>query len=331
MDCIGKADTHVHTYYSGFSQLGVLKFPESTTPPEKQVDRARKNGINVLCITDHNEVAGGFVAQKYAKKFDDIEVVVGDEIMTSDGEIIGFGLTENVKPFMTIEETVDVIREQGALTIAPHPFSFHVRGLKERIFDIDLDAFEVINGGHPEKYSNHFAQMVMDRFPGRWAPISASDGHSNFTVGYNWTEFEGNTADDLRKAILNKTTIPKGVPSPVLSEVQWSYEVVMGGQKLMSKALRGKLERVENNALIDKVLSLPDLKKATGIFGGFLYCMPPVPFIATFLSTAYLKFGAMRMNADAQDRLEDIAKIIEGMDETVNNALDNNKGTEYGS
>lgn len=185
MDRIGKADTHVHTYYSGFSQLGVMKFPESTTSPEKQVDRARKNGMDVLCITDHNEVAGGFIAQKYAKGFDDIEVVVGDEIMTSDGEIIGMGLTEYIKPLMTIEETVDIIREQGALTIAPHPFSFHVHGLKERIFDIDLDAFEVINGGHPDKYSNHFAQMVMDRFPGRWAPISASDGHSNFTVGYN--------------------------------------------------------------------------------------------------------------------------------------------------
>jgi hypothetical protein len=59
--------------------------------------------------------------------------------------------------------------------------------------------------------------------------------------------------------------------------------------------------------------------------------MPPIPFIATFLSTAYLKFGAIRMNADAQDRLEDIAKIIEGMDDTVDNALNNNKGTEYGS
>lgn len=322
MDCMGKADTHVHTYYSGFSQLSVLKFPESTTPPEKQVDCARKNGIDVLCITDHNEVAGGFVAQKYAKQFNDIEVVVGDEIMTSDGEIIGFGLTEYVKPFMTIEETVDVIREQGALTIAPHPFSFHVRGLKEKIFDIDLDAFEVINGGHPDKYSNHFAQMVMDKFPGRWAPISASDGHSNFTVGYNWTEFEGNTADDLRKAILNKTTIPKGKPSPVLSEVQWSYEVVIGGQKLMSKALRRKLKPIENNALIDKILSLPDLKNATGIFGGLMYCMPPIPFIATFLSVSYLKLNAIRMNADAQDRLEEITKILEGKDETMKNIID---------
>ena len=299
-----------------------MKFPESVTSPEKQVDRARRNGMNVICITDHNAVNGAFKAQKYAKQFDDIDVVVGNEIMTNDGEIIGFGLTEDVKSFMTIEETVDAIRDQGALTIAPHPFSFHVHGLKEKIFDIDLDAFEVINGGHPDLYSNHFAQMVMDRFPGRWAPISASDGHSNFTVGYNWTEFEGSTEDDLRKAILQKKTVPMGQPAPVLSEVQWSYEVVMGGQRLLMKGLRGKLDPVPDNKLISKVLSLPDLYKIAGLLGGMMYMMPPIPFLATFLSVTFLKHGAKRMNADAEDRLEEIAKIIEGYDESIARALD---------
>lgn len=291
-----------------------MKFPESVTSPEKQVDRARRNGMNVICITDHNAVNGAFKAQKYAKQFDDIDVVVGNEIMTNDGEIIGFGLTEDVKSFMTIEETVDAIRDQGALTIAPHPFSFHVHGLKEKIFDIDLDAFEVINGGHPDLYSNHFAQMVMDRFPGRWAPISASDGHSNFTVGYNWTEFEGSTADELRRAILARTTVPRGVPAPVLGNVQWSYEVALGGQKLMYRSLKKRLVPTDGNALIDKVLSLNDLKKATAIFAGILYCMPPVSFLATTLSTSFLGIKAKKMNARAEERLEGIAALLEALD-----------------
>lgn len=95
----------------------------------------------------------------------------------------------------------------------------------------------------------------------------------------------------------------------------------MGGQKLMYKALRGKLKPMDNNALIDKILSLPDLKKAAGILGGLMYCMPPVPFIATFLSTTYLKFGAIRMNRDAEDRLEEIARMLDNRDETIKQSL----------
>lgn len=307
---MGRADTHVHTSYSGIAALGVLKFPESVTSPEKQVDRARSNGLDVLCITDHNETAGGFIAQRYAKKYDDIEVVVGDEVMTEDGEIIGLFLTEKPKSFLSIEETVDEIREQGGLTIAPHPFSFHVRGLQEKIFEIDLDGFEVLNGGHPDKYSNAFAQSVMDRYPGRWAPMSGSDGHSTFTVGFNWTEFEGRTADDLRKAILDKTTVPKGRTTPVLGEVQWSMEVVYGGQKLMLKSLRGMLPDDKENTLIQHINRISDLKKATGIFGGTMYMFPPVSMLATLASTAYLRIGASKMNKKKDERLAGIDRIL---------------------
>lgn len=314
MDGIGKADIHIHTYYSGYSNLGLLKFPESVTTPEKQVDCARKHGMDVICITDHNAVRGGFAAQRYAKRFDDIEVVVGDEIMTADGELIGYDLNEYIEPFLSVEETADLIKEQGGLTVAPHPFSFHVNGLGEKLFDIDLDAMEVINGGHPDRYSNPFAQKVVERFPDRWAAVSSSDSHSNYTMGYNWTEFEGSTADELRRAILARTTVPRGVPAPVLGNVQWSYEVALGGQKLMYRSLKKRLVPADGNALIDKVLSLNDLKKATAIFAGILYCMPPVSFLATTLSTSFLGIKAKKMNAHAEERLEGISDLLETLD-----------------
>ena len=314
MERMGKADTHLHTEYSGFGTLGVLRFPESVSKPRSLVDRARKRGFDVICVTDHNETAGAFVAQEYAKQFDDVEVIVGEEVMTSDGEIIGLFLTEKIPTFLTIEETVDIIREQGGLTIAPHPFSFHVPGLKERIFDIDLDGFEVLNGGHPDKYSNAFAQAVMKKYPKRWAPIAASDSHSKFTFGYTWTEFEGNTAEDLRKAILKKETVPSGTVAPVMGEVQWSMEVVVVGQKLMYRSIRGKLEDREDHALIEKINSISDLKKIAGIFGGFMYLFPPTSFAATLASTTYLKSGAKRMQKDFDQRLEEIDILIKNYD-----------------
>ncbi|MCQ2079365.1 MAG: PHP domain-containing protein [archaeon] len=315
MDEMGKVDTHVHTNYSGYnSKLGPLRFPESVISPEVQVDRARREGLSVLCITDHNETAGGFVAEKYAKRFDDIEIVVGDEVMTNQGEVIGLWLTEKPKSFLSPEETVDIIHEQGGLAIAPHPFSVHVDGMQEKIFELPIEGFETINGGHPDPYSNLFAGKVMEMFPGRWAATSGSDSHSVCTAGYNWTEFPGHSAEDFRKAILSKTTVPKGVPAPVLGQVQWSMEVVWGGQKLMWKALRRTLEPVPENELIAKCLRNTDLKNATGLVMGFIYDFPFTSMLATLISTGVLKRRAKKALRDIDARLEHVRDLVAQLD-----------------
>ena len=311
---MGKADTHLHTQYSGFSNLGIMKFPESVLSPAKQVDKGRENGMDVIAITDHDEIAAAFLAQEYAKQFDDIEVIAGEEVTTADGEIIGLFLNERVPDNLPVEETVDIIRSQGGLVIAPHPFSYHVFGLKEQILTLDIDGFETINGGHPDKYSNRFAKLVMDKYPGRWAEISGSDAHSIYTSGYNWTEFEGTTAEDLRKSILNRTTKAAGRPAPVFGEVQWSIEVALGGSKMMYEALRGRLEPVEHDHLIEKILSVNDLKKVTGIFAGYAYATPWMSGLATALSTAYLAIGARKYTKDIDNRLANVDRIIREYD-----------------
>ena len=310
---MGKADTHVHCDYSGFNRLGILKFPESVISPETQVDDARRRGINVLAITDHNETAGGFIAQKYAKKFDDIEVIVGDEVMTNQGEVIGLWLTETPKKFMSPEETVDVIHEQGGLAIAPHPFSVHVDGMQEKIFELPIEGFETINGGHPDKYSNWFADRIMKAHPGKWAALSGSDAHSLYTAGYNWTEFPGTTAEEFRQAILHKKTVPMGGPATVLGQVQWSMEVVKGGQELAREALRRELEPVPGNRLIEKILSNSDIKNALSIYGGYAYRFPYVPVLATLLSVTYLDIHARRARRKADERFAAIEEKLAGM------------------
>ncbi len=294
---MGKVDTHVHTECSGLNKLGILKFSESVASPEKQVDTARENGMDVLCITDHDETAGAFIAKKYAyQKYDDIKVVVGKKVTTTDGKIVRLFLPERVPDMLSIEETDDIIRSQGDLTIAPHPFSFHVPGLKERIFDIDLDGFKTINGGHPDVYFNMFARIIMDHYPDRWVEISGSDAHSMYTTGYNLTEFPGNVTDDLRMAVLSRETVACGVPAPVFGQVQWSMDVVIGGQNLLYKSLIGRLKNVSNDHLIEKINSITGLK-ATEIFEKFIYVVSPISFIAIILSISYLKKGARKITA----------------------------------
>lgn len=311
---MGKADTHLHTEYSGFNKLGVMKFPESTTLPEKQVDRMRALGMDVMAITDHDEIAGAFIAQRYAKHFDDIEVIAGEEVTTADGEIIGLFLNEKIPCRLPVEETVDIIRSQGGLVIAPHPFSMHAPGLQERILDLDIDGFETINGGHPDAYANMFARLVMDRYPGRWAEMSGSDAHSVYTSGYNWTEFSGSTAEDFRRAVLNRSTVAVGEPAPVFGQVQWSVDVVIGGQRLLLKSLLGRLKNVPHDHLIEKINSITDLKKATAIVAGTLYVLPPMSFIATILSTSFLKKTGNDFTAWIPERLMGIESIVREVD-----------------
>jgi DNA polymerase III alpha subunit len=76
----GHADLHTHTHYSGFNKAFFIPYPESVTPPERMVNVAVKKGLDVLCITDHDEIDGALRAQRYSRKEGlETEVVVSSE------------------------------------------------------------------------------------------------------------------------------------------------------------------------------------------------------------------------------------------------------------
>jgi len=89
-----RADTHVHTKYSGIGHLGFLRFPESVSDPRDILKNAHSLGLSVVCITDHNSIEGALRATEEVNDFDGLEVVVGEEISTLEGEVIGLYLNE---------------------------------------------------------------------------------------------------------------------------------------------------------------------------------------------------------------------------------------------
>jgi len=301
-----RADLHVHTVYSGVGRLGQLRFPESIDRPEVMVDAARAKKLDVLCITDHNTISGALVAKEYAKRFDDIEVVIGEEISTKNGEIVGLWLKELIPPKLSAEETMKRIRAQGGIAVAPHPFSFHVPALNEKIFDLDIDGIEVLNGGHIDKYSNRMASEVSKKYPGRWAEIASSDAHSVSTFGYAWTEFEGKDADDLRKAILEKTTVPCGTPVPVDRAVIWSMKVVYKALRMMLKAMLGRLKPDPDDPLVTSVLKVPGHKRVAGVVGAMIFLFPPIPFLASVASNQWLNRRANKLLDQISETLKKI-------------------------
>ena len=135
----GRADIHVHTKYSGVHRFGIMRFPESVSEPRDIFKTAERTGMNVIAITDHNTTAGAMKALELSKEFPAVDIIVGEEISTLDGEVIGLFLKEEIPAGLSINETIRMIREQGGLTVAPHPFSPHCPCLKDQIYSTDLD------------------------------------------------------------------------------------------------------------------------------------------------------------------------------------------------
>lgn len=131
-----RVDLHSHTMWSG----------DSTTTPEELERAVVESGLDVLCITDHNATKG---AVEMAGRLP-CRVVVGEELRTHAGELIGLFLTERVPTGVPPREAAELIRAQGGVVYVPHPFDPMRRNLTEPALD-DLvtaglvDAIEVRN------------------------------------------------------------------------------------------------------------------------------------------------------------------------------------------
>lgn len=114
-----RVDMHSHTMFSG----------DSTTTFDEVAESVAEAGIDVLCVTDHNAVEG-------AKRLTDAlsgvcRVIVGEEVRTHTGEIIGLFLTEKISYGARADATAAQIREQGGIVYVPHPFDPMRKNLTE--------------------------------------------------------------------------------------------------------------------------------------------------------------------------------------------------------
>jgi predicted metal-dependent phosphoesterase TrpH len=131
-----RVDLHSHTMWSG----------DSTTTPDELAAAVEACGIDVLCITDHNAIRG---AVDMAGRLP-CRVVVGEELRTHAGEIIGLFLTDHVPFGVQPREAAERIRAQGGVVYVPHPFDPMRRNLAEHAL-VELtaeglvDAIEVRN------------------------------------------------------------------------------------------------------------------------------------------------------------------------------------------
>ncbi|MEZ5215961.1 MAG: PHP domain-containing protein [Ilumatobacteraceae bacterium] len=134
-----RVDLHSHTMWSG----------DSTTTPDELERSIAESGLDVLCITDHQAIAG---AAQLTDRLADLgcRVVVGEELRTHAGEIIGLFLTERIPAGTPPRHAAEMIRDQGGVVYVPHPFDPMRRNLAEPALDelVEaglVDALEVLN------------------------------------------------------------------------------------------------------------------------------------------------------------------------------------------
>ncbi|MFA4966248.1 MAG: glycosyltransferase, partial [Thermoleophilia bacterium] len=161
------ADFHVHSHHS----------KDCVMPVADILGRARDVGLDVVAITDHDSAAGGLEAREIAELYG-VRVIVGEEVKTSEGEVIGLFLERTIPGGMTFAETVAAIKDQGGIVYVPHPFDrLHTipspQVLRANVMGIDV--IEVFNSRLAFPGFNTLAERFAQRY--RIPAAAGSDAH----------------------------------------------------------------------------------------------------------------------------------------------------------
>lgn len=219
-DVWSKADLHIHSNHSD----GVARIPEILDYVQHHTD------LKVIAITDHNTIEGALFAKSLEEMYD-IEVIVGEEITTRSGHVIGLFLTEHIPAGMSVVETLSAINEQGGVAIIPHPFSnrgvfgpFGRNTFLDTVSDLAFHALEVYNSVPYLGWANRVAAKMFAGGHGV-AATGGSDSHMLHSIGTGYTLFRGTTAEDLRASIDRLETRAEAAPGGLSVVLKYAWRI----------------------------------------------------------------------------------------------------------
>ena len=215
-------DLHIHSFYSRCSILSFRKIYEE----------CRKKGIGGIAITDHDRIDGAF----YFKKNFSIPVIIGEEISTKEGHLIGLFLNRVIPRGMSLKESIDAIKKQGGLVYIPHPLDWTRHGLPwQSIISVwrDIDVIEVFNSRTWLPLIEKKIRALSHKY--NLTQIAASDAHSPAEMGKGLIEisrFPQDSPDLLR--LLKDSRIIKKEKTPF-----YQSSFVGHGAKILHFAQQG--------------------------------------------------------------------------------------------
>ena len=203
-----RIDLHVHTRHSH----------DSAAPVDSVLQRCRDSGLGLVAVTDHDNIRGGLEAREKSNGF---PVIVGEEIKTAGGDVIGLFLEDPVPPRFTPLETVKRIKDQGGLVGVPHPFD-RVRptAMGRRALLEILPWVDFLEGYNAHTLLSRDNRRGVDFAEEYTVPVVAcSDSHSALELGRTYTGVPGEeldgTPEGLMRAIRSGVCVGRR-PNPLL-------------------------------------------------------------------------------------------------------------------
>ena len=213
-----KMDSHIHSEYS----------PDSKSKLKDIFKVDQRSKIDIMAKSDHKIVEGRKEARRLTK-IDDLLVIPSIEISSIEGHILGFGCEEKIDRDLPAAETIDLIHDQSALAIIPHPYCFYRHGLlcKADYKDLKIDAIETKNARFIVGYCNNKAKNLSknENLPS----LGASDAHYFKFVGdcYSKIDCEKDIDSVLKSIKKGKVeAFGKGTSNIKLSKYLFEYKVL---------------------------------------------------------------------------------------------------------
>jgi len=190
--------------------------------------------LTVVAFTDHDDIAGGLAArEEWARGSYRVQVVPGAEITTLEGHLLALFIDEPVPLFRPVEETLEAVHRQGGLCVIPHPMNWLTRSLGRRTIErvmrhrgsgVYFDGMQTANRSPGSRVALKTARRLnTDIF--RLPELGGSDAHFAPALGSSYTEFPGETAEELRQALLEGTT--RGVEGAFPSLAKIGYRTFL--------------------------------------------------------------------------------------------------------
>ncbi len=176
-----KFDLHIHSKYS----------PDSFLQPEKIIKVAKKKGLNGVAITDHNTIKGGIKALNINQD-PNFQIIVGSEIKTEYGDVLGLFLNEEVKDH-SFDNVVDEIGSQGGITVLAHPYRQY--NAPEKV----INKVDLVEGFNARSKSAHNVKSLKLANTFNKFMAAGSDTHVYFEVGGGIVHADGDIENDLKK------------------------------------------------------------------------------------------------------------------------------------
>ena len=205
---MGRADLQLH------SDLG-----DGLSSIEEILDSAERAGLDVIALTDHDDIRGAFALRELAaQRSSPVAVVPGVEVTTRSGHLLALWIEEEVPMFCSVAEALTRIHEAGGVAIVPHPlsyltFSIGEGALRQLAASGDdarmVDAIELRNPSYAGRVRASRAAWLNTHVL-RIAETGSSDAHHAALVGTCWTDFPGRSPEDLRTALRGHATTANG-------------------------------------------------------------------------------------------------------------------------